>query len=137
MDPPDSPIPSPQTVNKNVLSYNLFDKIRSAYVQKEMASFANTNVRAEISEGDLNKIFINEMERVLNQDPYGKHTKSKFSSASKEDEVYLRFAEVIMFYMWSPLDENTRETIYMDGTHYNSKGNKIIAEALAKLLTNN
>ena len=65
MDPPDSPIPSPQTVNKNVLSYNLFDKIRSAYVQKEMASFANTNVRAEISEGDLNKIFINEFSLLV------------------------------------------------------------------------
>jgi hypothetical protein len=137
MDPPDSPIPSPQTVNKNVLSYNLFDKIRSAYVQKEMASFANTNVRAEISEGDLNKIFINEMERVLNQDPYGKHTKSKFSSASKEDEVYLRFAEVIMFYMWSPLDENTRETIQAEVRDMRKMSNLARVDDVRKFITNN
>lgn len=32
------------------------------------------------------------------------------------------------------LFENTKETIYTDGYHYNSKGNRIIAEALAKLL---
>ena len=137
MDPPDSPIPSAQTINKNILSYKLFDKIRSAYVQKEMASFANTNVKDKISKNDLNKIFINEMESVLNQDPYGKHTKSKFSSASKEDEVYLRFAEVIMFYMWSPLDENTRETIQAEVREMRKMSNLARVDDVRKFITNN
>ena len=77
------------------------------------------------------------MERILDNDPYGKHTKAKFKSASKEDEVYLRFSEVIMFNMWSPLDENTRETIQAEVRGMRKMSNFAKVDDVRKFLTNN
>ena len=55
-----------------------------------------------------------------------KHFKEEIIASQDQDTVI----DMVQLF------ENTRETIYTDGCHYNSKGNKIIAEALAKLLTN-
>ena len=135
MDPPN---PSPafdQTVNKGILSYKLFEKLRLAWIEKD--KIIGKNVGERTSNVDLDKKFFNEMEHVLDQDPYGRHTKIKFTSISKSDEVYLRFSEVIQFYMWSPLDEITQPAIKSEVRGMKKMSNFAKVKDVRKFITNN
>ena len=135
MDPPNTSPAFDQTVNKGILSYKLFEKLRLAWIEKD--KIIGKNVGERTSNVDLDKKFFNEMERVLNQDPYGRHTKMKFKSISKSDEVYLRFSEVIMFYMWSPLDAITETAIKTEVSGMNRMSNLAKVKDVRKFIVNN